>query len=397
MSEPNEAFVLGNQPSVANASSGTSAETDLSPSSVDKKFQNGLTITASIALFGSLLTIITFFILLAFNSRRVNIPLVKITMSIQSVNAIALIISLILNQIHITSLILCGSLRYILYICYLASIFMCTAVTVHLWLVITKRKLVQAKRHERWYYILPFTLATVLSASLGTIPSGAYGQPNRCAPIIIPSHNYLAIRWGLYYGWFVIASVISFWCMFSVLRSTRSLMHTTYTHARPYPSSTEAYRNAVNARANSKRLRSLAFYTIAYPVISFMCNCPQLVQELVSSVAKRELRWFVFIGRLCLFSEGFFLSVTFFLYPAVRHSIRDMTNSAVQYWVVDQEEYWRMRKIEPNRTTYPSSSKNTADKARAEEHVVRDFNSYRGRLYHFLFSLTPEGRMVTHK
>ncbi|KAJ1833947.1 hypothetical protein LPJ63_002357 [Coemansia sp. RSA 2711] len=274
---------------------------------------------------------------------------------------------------------------------------MCTAVTVHLWLVITRRRLTQAKKNERWYYIIPFALGIALSASLATIPSSAYGMPGRCYPVVIPSAQYLGIRWGLYYGWFVIASTISFLCMFSVLRSTRKLMHTTYTHARPYPSSTEAYRNAVNARANSKRLRSLAFYTIAYPVISFTCNFPQLVQELLSTVLKRELMWLVFVSRLILFSEGFFLSLTFFLYPAVRHSIRDLTNSAVQYWVIDQEEFWRMRKIDPEHKGNRQSLKKEAEEAPPDEHIVRDFSSRHGRLYHFILSWTPEGRLATSR
>ncbi|KAJ2129566.1 hypothetical protein GGH17_004054 [Coemansia sp. RSA 788] len=187
--------------------------------------------------------------------------------------------------------------------------------------------------------------------------------------------------------------------MFSVLRSTRKLMHTTSMNGRAAHTSTEAYRNAVNARANSMRLRSLAFYTIAYPVISFMCNFPQLIQELLSTVLKRELRWLVFTSRLFLFSEGFFLSLTFFLYPAVQHSMRDLTNSAVQYWIVDQEEFWKMPKNEIKRRNSRKLFKKEVESASTptEERIVRDFSSFRGRVYHFILSLTPEGRLATSR
>ncbi|KAJ2160073.1 hypothetical protein GGF46_002531 [Coemansia sp. RSA 552] len=341
------------------------------------------------------MTIAVFFILLAFNPRRVDIPLVKITLAIQSVNTIALIIALLLNQIRITAEILCGSLRYILYTCYLTSIFMCTAVTVHLWIVITRRKLYQAKRNERWYYIIPICLASALAAALGVIPSSVYGMSSRCTAVTVPPKSYLAIRWGLYYGWFVIASAISFGCMVSVLRSTHKLTHSTYVHGRQPQLSTEAYRNAVNARANSQRLRSLVFYTIAYPVISFACNFPQLLQEIFSTAYRRELRGFIFVGRLFLFSEGFFLSLAFFMYPAVRHSIRDLTNSAVQYWVIDQEEFWHMNKAEIEQQGGLRALRKDPDCVPAEGHIIRDFTSWRGRLYHFFLSQTPEGRLVT--
>ncbi|KAJ2487385.1 hypothetical protein IWW47_005444, partial [Coemansia sp. RSA 2052] len=130
------------------------------------RIRTGLTITSAIALFCSVICIVVFFTLLACNSRRVNIPLVKITMSIQSVNAVALIITLVTNEVNMTSETLCSTLRYVVYVCYLSSIFMICAVTIHLWLVITRRKLSQAKRNERWYYIIPFALAFSLSAAL---------------------------------------------------------------------------------------------------------------------------------------------------------------------------------------------------------------------------------------
>ncbi|KAJ1935784.1 hypothetical protein GGF37_005861, partial [Kickxella alabastrina] len=74
---------------------------------------------------------------------------------------------------------------------------MCCAITIHLWLVITLRKLDQTRRNERWYYIISFALAICLSASLATIPNSAYGLANRCMNASIPTPRYLAIRWGL--------------------------------------------------------------------------------------------------------------------------------------------------------------------------------------------------------
>ncbi|KAJ2895449.1 hypothetical protein GGI21_001927 [Coemansia aciculifera] len=354
-----------------------------------------LTVTSAVALFCSVICIIVFFTLLACNSRRVNIPLVKITMSIQSVNAVALIITLILNEVHITSEILCSTLRYVLYICYLSSIFMICAVTIHLWLVITRRKLNQAKRNERWYYIIPFSLAFALSAALAAIPNSAYGIPNRCLVAIVPSRNYLIIRWCLYYAWFVVASAISLVCMISVLRSARRLSHTTTMHGRRYPASTEAYRNAVNARANSKRLRSLVFYTIAYPLISLVCNLPQLLQELLSTTMHRPLKWVNFASRILLYSEGFMLSLAFFSYPAVLHSIRDVTHSAIQYWVVEQEEFWRMRHSETRHGKGARVLKEELSDMLLDKEDVKNFTSRRGRLYHFILSRTPEGKLVS--
>ncbi|KAJ2635492.1 hypothetical protein GGF44_003320 [Coemansia sp. RSA 1694] len=359
------------------------------------RIRTGLTITSAIALFCSVICIVVFFTLLACNSRRVNIPLVKITMSIQSVNAVALIITLVTNEVNMTSETLCSTLRYVVYVCYLSSIFMICAVTIHLWLVITRRKLSQAKRNERWYYIIPFALAFSLSAALACIPNSAYGLTNRCLVARIPSNNYLIIRWCLYYAWFLVASVISLACMISVLRSARRLSHTTNMHGRRYPASTEAYRNAVNARANSKRLRSLVFYTIAYPLISLVCNFPQLLQETLSTALKRPLQWINFAARVLLYSEGFMLSLAFFSYPAVLHSIRDVTHSAIQYWVVEQEEFWRMRQSETRHGKGARVLKEELSDMLVDRRDAKNFTSRRGRLYHFILSRTPEGKLVS--
>ncbi|KAI9506904.1 hypothetical protein GGI25_000066 [Coemansia spiralis] len=357
--------------------------------------KHGLTVVSSASLCGSVLTIVVFFVLLAFNSRRVNIPLIKITMVIQSVNTISQLLTLILNEVRVTAQVLCSTMRYVIYTCYLSSIFMCCSVTVHLWLVITRRKLNLAKRNERWYYIVPMALALSLSAAIACIPSSAFGISNRCKDAIIPSRHYLIIRWCLYYGWFVIASVVSFLCMFSVLRSARHLTHTTHTHGRGYHASTEAYRSAVNARANSKRLRSLVAYTIAYPVISFTCNFPQLLQELLTTVLKRPLTGYSFFARAVLYSEGFCLSLVFFLYPAVLHSIRDLTHVAVQYWVIEQEEYWHMQESEAKNNTGSQAIQNKLVNTASDRREIRNFNSLRGRIYHFLLARTAEGRRVT--
>ncbi|KAJ1731884.1 hypothetical protein LPJ61_002306, partial [Coemansia biformis] len=357
-------------------------------------FHKTLTVISSVSLFGSLSTIVFFAVLFIQSTHRVDLPLVKLTMVIQSVHAIAMIITIVTNEIRVTSFLLCSSLRYVQYICYLTSIFLACAITIHLWLVITRRRLAQAKLIERWYFIVPLTLAITLSASLATIPSSAYGLPNRCADLRIPPWRYIIIRCGLYYSWFFMASAISFYCMFRVLHSTRQLTHTTHTHGRHLPSSTEAYRNQVNARANSKRLRSLAFYTVAYPVISFVSHFPTFLQELMCTALNRELRWLVFIARCMLYCEGLFMSITFFLYPAVRHSIRDLVNTSVQYWVVDQEEFWLIRQEEDRRRKSRSGYKGI-EVIQLEEQVVRDFTSRRGRIYHYILSKTPEGRLVT--
>ncbi|KAJ1895027.1 hypothetical protein LPJ66_004836 [Kickxella alabastrina] len=353
-----------------------------------------LTAVSSISLFCTLSCIIVFLILLSFNAHRVNIPLVKITISIQSAHAIALILSILFNEITITSELLCSSLRYVMFICYLSSIFMCCAITIHLWLVITLRRLDQTRRNERWYYIISFALAICLSASLATIPNSAYGLANRCMNASIPTPQYLAIRWGLYYSWFVVASLISILCMISVLRSAFRLTHTTHTHGRRHISTTEDYRSAVNARANGKRLRSLVFYTIAYPVISLVCNFPTLVQELLSTVLKKNMMGFSFAARLLLACEGMFLALTFFLYPAVLHSIRDITYIAVQYWIVEQEELWRRKQCE---------SKHLGDGHMLREDPnmlmdktdLRNFTSLRGRIFHSILLKTSEGKRET--
>ncbi|KAJ2697202.1 hypothetical protein H4218_004127 [Coemansia sp. IMI 209128] len=368
------------------------SETD---GSTGDTFRDVLTVTASVALSSSVVSIVVFFILLACNSRRVNIPLVKLTMSIQSVNTVALIITLITNEIQISSQTLCSTLRYILYICYLSSIFMICAVTIHLWLVITCRKLNQAKRYERWYYIIPFALATALSAALAAIPNSAYGITDRCMVAVVPSRNFLIIRWCLYYSWFVVASVISLACMASVLRSARRLTYSTNMHNSRHPSSTEAYRNAVNARANSKRLRSLVLYTIAYPLISLACNFPQLMQELLSTTMHRPLRRLNFAAKLLLYSEGLMLSVAFFSYPAVMHSIRDVTHSAVQYWVVEQEEFWRMRQSETRHGKPARVLKENLSDVLVDKNDAKNFTSRRGRLYRFILLRTPEGKIAS--
>ncbi|KAJ2062296.1 hypothetical protein GGI17_002534 [Coemansia sp. S146] len=316
-------------------------------------------------------------------------------MSIQSVNTVALVITLVTNEVVFTAQTLCSTLRYVLYFCYLSSIFMICAVTIHLWLVITRRKLSLAQRNERWYYIVPFALAIALSATLAALPNSAYDITDRCMVAIVPSKNFLIIRWCLYYAWFVVASAISLACMASVLKSVRRLTYSTNMQNSRYPASTEAYRNAVNARANSKRLRSLVFYTIAYPLISLVCNLPQLVQELLSTTMRRPLRWLTFASKLLLYSEGFMLSLAFFSYPAVLHSIRDVTHSAVQYWVIEQEEFWRMRQSETRHGKSTRILKEDLSDMLLDRNDVKNFTSRRGRLYHFILVRTPEGKIVS--
>ncbi|KAJ2701056.1 hypothetical protein H4R19_005432 [Coemansia spiralis] len=356
---------------------------------VDHRFTTPLTIVASIALAGSLSSVVTFVALMTLNTRRVDLSLVKMTMVIQSVTAISQIVTILLNDVRMTAVILCSSVRYVLNICYLTSIFTCCAITIHLWLVIARRRLEQARRAERLYYIVPITLAIVLAAGFSTIPSSVFHKDNRCAPIPVPPREYLGLRWGFFYSWFVLASAISFYCMAGVLRSVRQLVHSTRLHGSgsQHPSSTEAHRGQVNARANSKRLRSLVFYTIAYPLISFASHFPALIQELLSFALKRELAWLVFLARLILYSEGLLLAAVFFLYPAVSLSIRELVNAAVQYWVADQEEFWHV-------TTDRQLCRHAA-KADHDERTVRDFTSRRGRIYHFVLSKTPEGRLTS--
>ncbi|KAJ2815280.1 hypothetical protein GGI24_006106 [Coemansia furcata] len=162
-----------------------------------------------------------------------------------------------------------------------------------------------------------------------------------------------------------------------------------------YPASTEAYRNAVNARANSKRLRSLVFYTIAYPLISLVCNFPQLMQELLSTTLKRPLKWLNFASKLLLYSEGFMLAIAFFSYPAILHSIRDVTHSAVQYWVIEQEEFWRMRQSETRHGKSTRVLKEDLSDILLDKNDVKNFTSRRGRIYHFILLRTPEGKIVS--
>ncbi|KAJ2720561.1 hypothetical protein GGI07_004525 [Coemansia sp. Benny D115] len=230
-----------------------------------------------------------------------------------------------------------------------------------------------------------------MSDALAVIPNSAYKIPNRCLIAKVPSHEYLGIRWGLYYGWFVISAALSMMCMVSVLFSARKLTHSTHLRGRTTPSSTEAYRGAVNARANSKRLRSLVFYTIAYPLISLVCNFPQLIFELLSATTKRQIQGLGFASRLLLYSEGMFLSLAFFLYPAVLHSIRDINHSAVQYWVVEQEEYWRLKNSEMKHTGRTNLMSEDRSEMLVDRRDIKNFTSLRGRIYHFVFSRTSEG------
>ncbi|KAJ1943382.1 hypothetical protein GGF37_002674 [Kickxella alabastrina] len=301
-----------------------------------------LTIVSSISLFCTISCVVVFFILLSYNAHRVNIPLVKITMSIQSVHAVAL-----------------------------------------------------TKRNERWYYIISYALAIILSAALAAIPNSAFKIVNRCMVASIPGPQYLGIRWALYYSWFVVASLISIICMISVLRSAQKLSHTTHTHGRRYTSTTEAYRSAVNARANGKRLRSLTFYTIAYPVISLVCNLPQLLQELLSTTMKKELTGLNFAARLLLCSEGTFLALAFFLYPAVLHSIRDITYSAVQYWVVEQEVFWRRKQSDTKNFHDGRMLHENPNDMMVDKTDLKNFTSTRGRILHFILLKTGEGKRAT--
>ncbi|KAJ2801906.1 hypothetical protein H4S07_004814 [Coemansia furcata] len=183
--------------------------------------------------------------------------------------------------------------------------------------------------------------------------------------------------------------------MASVLKSVRRLTYSTNMRNSRYPASTEAYRNAVNARANSKRLRSLVICTIAYPIISLVCNLPQLMLELLTTTMKRPLNWLRFVAKLLLYSEGFMLSVAFFSYPAILHSIRDVIHSAVQYWIIEQEEFWRMQKSETRHGKLARALKEDLSDMLMDKNDVRNFSSRRGRIYHFILLRTPEGRRVS--
>lgn len=360
-----------------------------------KRIRIGLTITSSISLFSTVLCVLTFVVLYSSNARRIDIPLVKITMTIQAVNTLSLVVIIVFNAVTITSELLCAIMRYSLFICYLCTMFMSTAITIHLWLVISRRHLDQATRGKRWYYIIPFSLAFTLAAILGIMPSKAYGFDNRCLGAIIPNTNYLIIKWALYYGWFVASFIISVVCMINILLSARRLTHTTDTRRGSAINSTEAYRNEVNARANSKRLRSLVVYTIVFPVISFASNFLQLFEEMLSGILKREIDWLVFMSRFMLYSEGFFLSLAFFCYPAVRHSFRDITRSSIQYWVCEQEEYWHTLKAE-RKLQRTGASINRPATISMDERDIKNFSSLRGQLYHFLLKRTPEGRLLSN-
>ncbi|KAJ1956145.1 hypothetical protein EC988_001501 [Linderina pennispora] len=320
-----------------------------------------------------------------------SLPLLKLTTSIQTVNMLALIITLCQGEIHIRAELLCSCLRYIQFICYLSSIFMSCSATVHLWLVITRRNLKKAAQCERWYFVVPFALAFTLSAILAALPNTAYGIRNRCLGAAIPSKKYLIIRWCLYYGWFVISSAIAICCMISVLISARRLTRTTPPSDVRAFLTTEDYRDAVNSRANSKRLRSLVAYTITYPVIVVVCNMPQLIHELLSTVLKRPLEGLYIAAMVLLYSQGFFLSLAFFSYPAVRHSAREMIHAAVQYWVIEQEEFWRMQHHDAGERNIRQQEIGDFP---TDKRDANNFTSMRGRLYHFILCLTPEGRLA---
>ncbi|KAJ2285311.1 hypothetical protein IWW55_007294 [Coemansia sp. RSA 2706] len=56
-----------------------------------------------------------------------------------------------------------------------------------------------------------------------------------------------------------------------------------------------------------------------------------------------------------------------------------------------------MRKIDPEHKGNRQSLKKEAEEAPPDEHIVRDFSSRHGRLYHFILSWTPEGRLATSR
>ncbi|ORX72249.1 hypothetical protein DL89DRAFT_265855 [Linderina pennispora] len=181
--------------------------------------------------------------------------------------------------------------------------------------------------------------------------------------------------------------------MVSVLRSARRLTRVTFQHSSRHAVTTDDYRDEVNTRANSSRLRSLVVYTIAYPVIVLVCNIPQLIYELLSTVAKRKYPGFFIASRVMLYSQGFFLSLAFFALPAVRHSAKEMNHAAVQYWVIEQEEFWRMKK-NPIHRGYANIRQQEIGDFPTDEQDEHNFTSLRGRLYHFFLCQTPEGRLA---
>ncbi|KAJ2109300.1 hypothetical protein GGI16_000788 [Coemansia sp. S142-1] len=88
-------------------------------------------------------------------------------------------------------------------------------------------------------------------------------------------------------------------------------------------------------------------------------------------------------------------SLAFFSYPAVLHSIRDVTRSAVQYWVTEQEEFWRMRQSEARHGMSVQVLKEDLSDMLLDRSDVRNFTSRRGRFYHFILVRTPEGKIAS--
>ncbi|KAJ2826944.1 hypothetical protein GGI24_002781 [Coemansia furcata] len=119
------------------------------------------------------------------------------------------------------------------------------------------------------------------------------------------------------------------------------------------------------------------------------------MQELLSTTLKRPLVWLNFASKLLLYSEGFMLSLAFFSYPAIVHSIRDVTHSSVQYWIIEQEEFWRMRQSETRHGKSAHILKEDLSDMLLDRNDVKNFTSRRGRLYHFILLQTPEGRRVS--
>ncbi|KAJ1837661.1 hypothetical protein LPJ73_007324 [Coemansia sp. RSA 2703] len=88
------------------------------------------------------------------------------------------------------------------------------------------------------------------------------------------------------------------------------------------------------------------------------------------------------------------MALVFFFYPAVMHSVRDINHTAVQYWVIEQEEFWRQRQQKPTfsdgRIINEEPSEEMMDKR-----DIRNFTSWQGRLYHFILTKTPEGNRAS--
>ncbi|KAJ2620898.1 ferroxidase fet3 [Coemansia sp. RSA 1358] len=77
----------------------------------------------------------------------------------------------------------------------------------------------------------------------------------------------------------------------------------------------------------------------------------------------------------------------------VLHSIRDLTHIAVQYWVIEQEEYWIMQKREKASKVSNQIVENRPVNSVDDKRDIRNFTSMHGRLYHFIFSWTPEATL----